>query len=236
LINNNFNHITSILGMLDINSIDGALLDLGVSSYQLDEPSRGFSYRFDAPLDMRMDKDALLSADDIINTYTQQELTRMIFEYGEDKNARKIAKRIVDNRPIHTTLGLVDVIKSAFSPKERFEGKHPAKRTFQAIRIEVNNELSVLDKAIEDFAKALSLKGRLAIITFHSLEDRIVKNTFLKLSLGCTCPKDFPICVCNKKPSIKLISKKAIIPSEKELFENSRSHSAKLRVAEKIID
>lgn len=234
LINDNFNQITSILGVLDMDHIDGALLDLGVSSYQLDEPSRGFSYRFDAPLDMRMDEDANLSAADVVNTYSEQELTRIIFEYGEDKNARKIARRIIENRPIDTTLKLVDVIKSAFSPKERYEGKHPAKRTFQAIRIEVNNELSVLDKAVEDFANALNPSGRLAIITFHSLEDRIVKNTFQKLSAGCTCPKDFPVCVCGNVSKFKVVTKKPILPGEQELDQNPRAASAKLRVLEKL--
>lgn len=233
LVNNNFNQITSILGVLDIKYIDGALLDLGVSSHQLDEPSRGFSYRFDAPLDMRMDAEADFSAMDVVNQYSERELAKVLFEYGEEKNARKIAKKIVENRPIHTTFELVDVIKSAFSPKERFEGKHPAKRTFQAIRIEVNHELSGLAQAIENFANALNPNGRLAIITFHSLEDRIVKNTFQTLSTGCTCPKDFPICVCGNEAKFKVYTKKPILPSAKELEQNPRAASAKLRVLER---
>ena len=167
-------------------------------------------------------------------THILWDLSCIIFEYGEEKNARKIAKRIVENRPIHTTLQLVDIIKSTFSPKQRLEGKHPAKRTFQAIRIEVNNELSVLDKAIEDFANFLSKKARLVIITFHSLEDRIVKKTFLKLSAGCTCPKDFPVCVCGKQAEFKEVTKKPIIPKQQEIEQNPRASSAKLRVLERL--
>lgn len=230
----NFSNASQVLDRLGIEEIDGAVLDLGVSSYQLDEPKRGFSYRFDAPLDMRMDTRSPQSAYTVVNEYTQQQLAKIIFEYGEDKNARKIAKKIVENRPIKTTLELVDVIKSAFSPQQRYDGKHPAKRTFQAIRIEVNNELDMLGEAVQNLAEKLRSGGRLCIITFHSLEDRIIKNTFNELAKGCICPKDFPVCVCGRKERFKIITKKPILPSEKELSDNPRSASAKLRVIEKI--
>ncbi len=234
IVKDNFSNASAVLSNLGIDGVDGALLDLGVSSHQLDEPERGFSYRFDAPLDMRMDTDSPLSAYQVVNEYSEQQLAKIIFDYGEDKNARKIAKKIVENRPINTTLELVDVIKSAFSPQQRYEGKHPAKRTFQAIRIEVNNELDMLGGAIERLAEKLSIGGRLCIITFHSLEDRIVKNTFGELSKGCVCPKDFPVCVCGRKERFKIITRKPVLPSAKELSENPRSASAKLRVLEKI--
>ncbi|MDD4688265.1 MAG: 16S rRNA (cytosine(1402)-N(4))-methyltransferase RsmH [Eubacteriales bacterium] len=234
IVKDNFSNAKYVLDNLDIDGIDGAMLDLGVSSHQLDEPERGFSYRFDAPLDMRMDTDAPLSAYEVVNEYSQQDLTRIIFDYGEDKNARKIAKKIVEKRPIRTTLELVEVIKSAFSPQERHEGKHPAKRTFQAIRIEVNNELDMLSGAISRLADKLSKGSRLCIITFHSLEDRIVKTTFNQLSQGCTCPKDFPVCVCGNEPKFRVVTRKPILPSEKELAENPRSASSKLRVLERI--
>ncbi len=233
IVKDNFSNGAYVLDSLNIDGVDGAMLDLGVSSHQLDEPERGFSYRFDAPLDMRMDSDAPLSAYQVVNEYTEVQLAKVIFDYGEDKNARRIAKKIVENRPIKTTLELVDVIKSAFSAKERQE-KHPAKRTFQAIRIEVNNELDMLSGAIENLAEKLNKGGRLCIITFHSLEDRIVKNTFNQLSRGCTCPKDFPVCVCGNKERFKVITKKPILPSAKELKANPRSASAKLRVLERI--
>jgi len=233
IVKDNFSNAASVLDSLGIVGVDGAMLDLGVSSHQLDEPERGFSYRFDAPLDMRMDSEAELSAYQVVNEYSEQQLAKVIFEYGEDKNARKIARRIVENRPIKTTLELVDVIKSAFSAKERQE-KHPAKRTFQAIRIEVNNELDMLGGAIERLAEKLNKGGRLCIITFHSLEDRIVKNTFNELSKGCTCPKDFPVCVCGNKERFKVVTRKPVLPSAKELEENPRSASAKLRVLERI--
>ena len=233
IVKDNFSNAASVLDDLGIDGIDGAMLDLGVSSHQLDEPERGFSYRFDAPLDMRMDSDAQLSAYQVVNEYSEQELAKIIFDYGEDKNARKIARKIVENRPIKTTLELVDVIKSAFSAKERQE-KHPAKRTFQAIRIEVNNELDMLGGAIERLAEKLNKGGRLCIITFHSLEDRIVKNTFNDLSKGCTCPKDFPVCVCGNKERFKVVTRKPVLPSAKELEVNPRSASAKLRVLERI--
>ncbi|GHV18293.1 ribosomal RNA small subunit methyltransferase H [Clostridia bacterium] len=237
LVNDNFCNIAMILDDLGIGKIDGGLLDLGVSSYQFDEPERGFSYRFDAPLDMRMDNSQGRTAADVVNEYEEQRLAQILADYGEEKYARQIAKKIVAKRPINTTFELVDVIKSAVPPKVRYaEGKHPAKRCFQAIRIEVNDELAILDKTIEDFADRLNYGGRLAIITFHSLEDRIVKNAFKRLEGGkCTCPKDFPVCVCGKGESgYEIITKKPILPSGDELEENTRSASAKLRVLSRV--
>ena len=236
-VHNNFYNIDSILDELGIEKVDGILMDLGVSSYQLDEAERGFSYMKDAPLDMRMNKDNEFSAYNIVNEYSEEELFRIIKEYGEERFAKRISQFIVDRRmkhPIETTLELVDVIKAAIPAKARREGPHPAKRTFQAIRIEVNKELEILNKAIEDGIKRLNSKGRMAIITFHSLEDRIVKLKFKELSDQCTCPKEFPICVCGKKPEIKLITRKVIEPSKDELEDNPRSRSAKLRIAERI--
>ncbi len=233
IVKDNFSNGAFVIENLGIDGVDGAMLDLGVSSHQLDEPERGFSYRFDAPLDMRMDGDAELSAYQVVNEYSEQQLAKVIFDYGEDRNARKIARRIVENRPVKTTLELVDIIKTAFTAKERQE-KHPAKRTFQAIRIEVNNELDMLGGAIEGLAEKLNKGGRLCIITFHSLEDRIVKNTFNELAKGCTCPKDFPVCVCGKENRFKVITKKPVLPSARELAVNPRSASAKLRVLERI--
>lgn len=236
-VHNNFYNIDSILDELGIEKVDGILMDLGVSSYQLDEAERGFSYMKDAPLDMRMNKDNEFSAYNIVNEYSEEELFRIIKDYGEERFSKRIAQFIVDrrkNHPIETTLELVDVIKAAIPAKARREGPHPAKRTFQAIRIEVNKELEILNKAIEDGIKRLNSKGRMAIITFHSLEDRIVKLKFKELSDPCTCPKEFPICVCGKKPEIKLITRKVIEPSKDELEDNPRSRSAKLRIAERI--
>ena len=234
---NNFYNIDSILTSLDIPNVDGILMDLGVSSYQLDEGERGFSYMKDAPLDMRMDRDRDFSAYDVVNTYSEEDLYRIIRDYGEEKFAKRIAKFIVDRRndkPIETTLELVDIIKAAIPAKARREGPHPAKRTFQAIRIEVNGELAILNKAIEDGVKHLNKGGRMAIITFHSLEDRIVKLKYRELANPCTCPKEFPVCVCGRKPLVKIISRKAIEPSKEEVEENPRSRSAKLRVLEKL--
>lgn len=236
-VHNNFYNIDSILTSLDIPNVDGILMDLGVSSYQLDEGERGFSYMKDAPLDMRMDRDRDFSAYDVVNTYSEEDLYRIIRDYGEEKFAKRIAKFIVDRRndkPIETTLELVDIIKAAISAKARREGPHPAKRTFQAIRIEVNGELAILNKAIEDGVKHLNKGGRMAIITFHSLEDRIVKLKYRELANPCTCPKEFPVCVCGRKPLVKIISRKAIEPSKEEVEENPRSRSAKLRVLEKL--
>lgn len=236
LVHNNFHNIDSILEELDIPKVDGILMDLGVSSYQLDEGERGFSYMKDAPLDMRMNRDREFSAYDVVNSYSMEDLWRIIRDYGEEKFAKRVAEFIVNRReekPIETTLELVDIIKAAIPAKARREGPHPAKRTFQAIRIEVNGELDILNKAIEDGVNRLNKGGRMAIITFHSLEDRIVKLKFRELANPCTCPKEFPICVCGKKPLVKLISRKAIDPSKEEVEENPRSRSAKLRVIER---
>ncbi|WP_294348430.1 16S rRNA (cytosine(1402)-N(4))-methyltransferase RsmH [uncultured Clostridium sp.] len=236
-VHNNFYNIDTILATLDIPKVDGILMDLGVSSYQLDEGERGFSYMQDAPLDMRMNRDNSFSAYDVVNTYSSDDLFKVIKDYGEEKFARRIANFIVERRsekPIETTLELVDIIKDAIPAKARREGPHPAKRTFQAIRIEVNGELRILNKAIEDGVNRLNKGGRMAIITFHSLEDRIVKLKFRELADPCTCPKEFPMCVCGKKPLVKLVSRKAINPSKEEVEENPRSRSAKLRVIERI--
>lgn len=237
LVNNNFCRIKEILNSLHIDKADGALLDLGVSSYQLDNPSRGFSYMHDAPLDMRMNTDSAKNAYTVINTYSKEELSRIFFEYGEEKWSKRVAEFIVKSRekkPVETTFELVELIKAAIPAGARAEGGHPAKRIFQAVRIEVNNELGILEGSIRDFADALNKKGRLAVITFHSLEDRIVKKTFTELAEGCTCPKSFPVCVCGKKPSVKIITKKPILPDTAEVSGNSRSKSAKLRVIEKL--
>lgn len=236
-VNRNFSNIKSILDELGIEKIDGAVMDLGVSSYQLDNAERGFSYMHDAPLDMRMDRNTSKSAYDVVNTYSEQELMRIFYEYGEEKWSSRIAKFIVDKRKdkeILTTYELSDIIKAAIPKAARMDGGHPAKRIFQAIRIEVNGELEILKQAICDFADVLKPGGVLSIITFHSLEDRIVKKTFVELAKGCTCPKSFPVCVCNKTPEIKILTSKPILPSERELDENSRSKSAKLRVAVKL--
>lgn len=236
-VHNNFYNIDSILTSLNIPKVDGILMDLGVSSYQLDEGERGFSYMKDAPLDMRMDRDREFSAYEVVNTYSEEDLYRIIRDYGEEKFAKKIAKFIVEKRadkPIETTLELVDIIKAAIPAKARREGPHPAKRTFQAIRIEVNGELAILNKAIEDGVEHLNKGGRMAIITFHSLEDRIVKLKYRELSNPCTCPKEFPVCICGKKPLVKIISRKAIEPSKEEVEKNPRSRSAKLRILEKL--
>ena len=236
-VHNNFYNIDSILEELQIPKVDGILMDLGVSSYQLDEAERGFSYMKDAPLDMRMNKDNDFSAFDVVNDYSQEELYRIIKEYGEEKFAKRVAGFIVDRRKIkkiETTLELVDIIKAAIPAKARREGPHPAKRTFQAIRIEVNGELEILNKAIEDGVNRLNKEGRMAIITFHSLEDRIVKLKFRQLQDPCECPKELPMCVCGKKPIVKLISRKAIEPTEQEVEENPRSRSAKLRIVKRI--
>lgn len=235
-VNTNFKHIKQILSDLKIKEINGALLDLGVSSHQLDTPERGFSYQEDAPLDMRMDTRKSFSAHNVVNEYSEEKLSEIIFNYGEDRWAKRIAQFIVSEREkamIKTTAELVRVIKKAVPQGARKDGPHPAKRTFQAIRIEVNGELAILKQAIEDFAEMLAPGGRLAVITFHSLEDRIVKNVFSSLSSGCTCPKEFPICVCGKEPVGKVITKKPIVASKTELCENPRARSAKLRVFEK---
>ncbi len=232
----NFFEIQKILQEMNIPKIDGAILDLGVSSPQLDCGERGFSYHQEARLDMRMNREAELDAYQVVNTYSQEKLADIIFRYGEERYSRKIAAAIVAEReksPIETTTKLAEVIKQAFPAAARYGDKHPAKRTFQAIRIEVNGELDGLEQAVLDFAEQLKPGGRLAIITFHSLEDRIVKNAFAALAKGCTCPKDFPVCVCGNLPKVQLINKKPILAGAEELDRNWRAHSAKLRVIEK---
>ena len=236
-IHDNFENIKNIVSSLGIEKIDGAMFDLGVSSYQLDTAERGFSYNLDAPLDMRMDSGASLSAYDVVNDYSEDDIKRILWEYGEENNAPRIAREIIKRRaekPIETTFELVDIIKSVAPKKELLSGHHPAKQTFQAIRIEVNGELSVIAPTIEDTVSILNEGGRIAVITFHSLEDRAVKQVFARLEKGCTCPPDFPVCVCGKKPQVRLLSRKPILPTEQELTLNRRSHSAKLRSAEKI--
>ena len=236
-VHSNFSNIENVLNNLNIDGVDGILMDLGVSSYQLDEGERGFSYMKDAPLDMRMNRENDFSAYNVVNEYSEEDLYRIIRDYGEEKFAKRIASFIVENRQeknIETTLELVEIIKNAIPAKARREGPHPAKRTFQAIRVEVNSELSILNKAIEDGVNKLNSGGRMAIITFHSLEDRIVKNKFRDLAVSCRCPKEFPVCICGEKAKVKVISRKAIEPSKQEVEENPRSRSAKLRVIEKL--
>lgn len=233
----NYSEIKDILRTYNIDKIDGAILDLGVSSYQLDNGERGFSYNHDAKLDMRMDKGQVLSAYDVVNTYDKYKLAEIFSSYGEEKFAMRIAEKIDEARkikPVETTFELAELIKQGIPAATRRDGGHPAKRVFQAIRIEVNNELGLLKKAVEDFFDSLDVGGRLAIITFHSLEDRIVKQTFNEFCTGCTCPSDFPICVCGKTPRGKLVNKKPIIASREEQLNNSRSTCAKLRIIEKI--
>ena len=233
----NFKQIAQVCEQLGVDGIDGLLLDLGVSSYQLDTPERGFSYQADAPLDMRMDKRNPLSAYEVVNTYPQEELRRILFDYGEERFAPRIAATICRAReeaPIRTTGELVDLIKRSMPAAARDGGHHPAKRSFQAIRIEVNAELDVIAPAIRSAVNLLRPGGRIVIITFHSLEDRIVKQTFTDLTGGCTCPKNFPVCVCGNRPQLKIITRKPILPGPEELEINRRSHSAKVRVAEKI--
>ncbi len=236
-VHNNFSNVKQVMSELGILGIDGAVLDLGVSSYQLDEASRGFSYIHDAPLDMRMNRMEGISAAEVINTYSPQSLTEIFYSYGEEKWSKRIAEFICEQRakkPFETTGELVEVIEKAIPKAARADGGHPAKRVFQAVRIEVNGELRILENALRDFAELLNPHGRLAVITFHSLEDRIVKNTFKDLCTDCICPKEFPVCVCNHKAVAKSFTKKPILPSKKELEENSRSRSAKLRIIEKI--
>ena len=236
IVRSNYRNTKSILQSLQIEKIDGMMLDLGVSSYQLDTEERGFSYRYDAPLDMRMDKRQTLTARDIVNGYSEMELFRVIRDYGEDKFAKNIAKHIVAARqqsPIETTGRLNEIIKAAIPAKMRAEGGHPSKRTYQAIRIECNHELDVLKNSLDELIAMLNPGGRICIITFHSLEDRIVKSAFRKNENPCTCPPDFPVCVCGKKSQGKVITRKPVLPGEEELETNSRSKSAKLRIFEK---
>ena len=237
VVRSNFCEIAKVCKELSIEGVDGVLLDLGVSSYQLDTAERGFSYSADAPLDMRMDNRKILNAYTVVNSYSEQELKRILFEYGEERFAPQIASAIVrarEKKAIESTAELSDIVKYAIPSSAREGGHHPAKRSFQAIRIEVNAELDVIEPAIRDAVSLLNSGGRIAIITFHSLEDRKVKQTFASLATGCTCPKNFPICVCGNKPKVKIITKKPILPSKEELEENPRSRSAKLRIAEKI--
>ena len=236
IVRSNYCEIKNVLNELGIEKVDGILLDLGVSCYQLDTAERGFSYMEDAPLDMRMDRRQEMTAKNIVNEYSESELFHMIRDYGEDKFAKNIAKHIVNARkvkPIETTKELTEIIKAAIPMKVRAVGGHPAKRTFQAIRIELNQELTVLKQSLDEMIDLLNPHGRLCIITFHSLEDRIVKQNFKKNENPCTCPPDFPVCVCGNKSKGKVITRKPILPSEEELNENSRSKSAKLRVFEK---
>ncbi|MBP5453330.1 MAG: 16S rRNA (cytosine(1402)-N(4))-methyltransferase RsmH, partial [Lachnospiraceae bacterium] len=236
IIRSNYKDAVSILKEMGVGGVDGILLDLGVSSYQLDTVERGFSYKYDTALDMRMDDRQTLTAKDIVNTYSQKELARIIKEYGEDQFAQNIAKHICierEKKPIETTFELNEVIKAAIPMKMRATGGHPSKRTFQAIRIECNHELEVLRDSLDEMTDFLNPGGRFAIITFHSLEDRIVKTSFKKSEDPCECPKNFPVCVCGKVSKGKQLTKKPILPSEKELEENSRSKSAKLRVFER---
>ena len=237
LVRDNFRNLSAILDDLEIHHIDGILLDLGVSSYQLDTAERGFSYNADAPLDMKMDQRKSLSAYNVVNEYSADRLRRILYDYGEERFAPRIAAAIVAQRqkaPIETTGQLVDIIKSAIPAAARDGGHHPAKRSFQAIRIEVNGELDVIEPALRAAVSRLNPGGRAAVITFHSLEDRIVKQTFASLASGCTCPKDFPVCVCGKRPTVRLVGGKPIQPGKQELEQNPRSRSAKLRVAQKI--
>ncbi len=237
LVHSNFSRAEEVLSELCPEGIDGAMIDLGVSSYQLDTPERGFSYHHDAPLDMRMNQEAALSAYQVVNRYSSGDLCRILRDYGEEKRALAIARAIEKARqikPIETTLELAEIVKSAFPPKDRFEGKHPARRTFQAIRIEVNGELEVIPKTLSALVEHLKPGGRLSVITFHSLEDRVVKECIKGYIEGCTCPRDFPVCVCGFQPKLKSITKKPILPSAEEENENPRSRSAKLRIAEKI--
>lgn len=238
IVRNNYCNFEQVLKELSIDKVDGIVLDLGVSSYQLDTAERGFTYKTDAPLDMRMDQRQQLTAKDIVNTYSEFDLYRIIRDYGEDRFAKNIARHIVSARqikPIETTFELNEVIKAAIPMKVRAVGGHPAKKTFQAIRIELNHELDVLEDSIDTMIDHLNDKGRICIITFHSLEDRIVKTRFRNCENPCTCPPDFPVCVCGKKSKGKVITRKPIVPSEEELEENKRSKSSKLRVFERRI-
>ena len=237
LVHNNFCEIAQVLKELQISGVDGILLDLGVSSPQLDEASRGFSYMADAPLDMRMNGQDVLTAYQVVNTWPQAELKRILYDYGEERYAPQIAGAICRRReqaPIATTLELVDVIRSAMPPAALREKQHPAKRSFQAIRIAVNDELGAVEKVMKDAIPCLNPGGRLAIITFHSLEDRIVKLGMAEAAKGCTCPPAFPVCICGNKPKVRLVSRKPIVAGSKELEVNPRSRSAKLRVCEKL--
>ncbi len=236
-VNDDFKNFSNVLKQNDIDGVDGVLIDLGVSSYQIDNGERGFSYRFDAPLDMRMDKTQSLSAYNVVNDYSQDEIVKILFEYGEENFARNIARNIIkarENKKIETTLELVDIIEHSVPAKVLHKGGSVAKKTFQAIRIEVNGELLDLDRVLNQMINSLNQGGRLVVLTFHSLEDRIVKNVFKEAQTGCICPKELPICVCHHKEIIKLVNKKPIVATAEELKINTRSSSAKLRIAEKL--
>ena len=239
LVHSNFCRIKEVLQQLNIPGVDGILLDLGVSSPQLDDGERGFSYMTDAPLDMRMNRQDALSAYTVVNSWPKEELKRILYDYGEERYAPQIASAICrrrEERPIETTLELVDVIRSAMPPAALREKQHPAKRSFQAIRIAVNDELGSVEQVMRDAIPCLNKGGRLAVITFHSLEDRIVKNAMASAARGCTCPPEFPVCICGKKPDVKLVNRKPIVSGDLELEENPRARSAKLRVCEKLAD
>lgn len=236
LVHGNFSGLADILRQAGVSGVDGALFDLGVSSPQLDDASRGFSYMQDAPLDMRMDAAVALTAREVVNTWSPEELRRILYEYGEERYAPAIARAIVrarEEKPVETTLELADIIRGAMPPAALREKQHPAKRTFQAVRIAVNGELDVLPPMLKAAVESLNPGGRLAVITFHSLEDRIVKRTMRDMARGCTCPPEFPVCVCGKKPMLRLVTRRPIVPGTEELSENPRARSAKLRAAEK---
>lgn len=236
-IHDDFKNLTQDLDVMNVAGVDGILVDLGVSSYQLDNAERGFSYMKDAPLDMRMDRSQYLTAFNVVNEYSANEIVKILFDYGEEKLARRIAENIIKFRAkqtIETTLQLAKIVEDSYPSKTRFKYGHPAKRTFQAIRIAVNDELSALKESIKQMALRLNRDGRMAVITFHSLEDRIVKTAFRELSTECTCPPDFPVCVCGNKKEVELVNRKPILPSERELSDNSRSQSAKLRIVQRL--
>jgi len=236
-VHNNFSNIKDVVKELGLDGIDGMIMDLGVSSYQLDEAERGFSYMNPGKLDMRMDRTQEFSAYDVVNTYSSSELNRIIKDYGEERWAKRVVEFILDARsekPIETTEELVTIIKKAIPAGARKDGPHPAKRTFQAIRIEVNNELGILTETVKNICSVLNPGGRISIITFHSLEDRIIKNAFRDLSKACVCPPELPVCMCNTVPLLKVITRKPILPSDKEIEVNPRARSAKLRVAERV--
>lgn len=237
LVRENFSRLAQVLDNMGIKEVNGILFDLGVSSYQLDNPARGFSYMHDAPLDMRMNRENPETAGDIVNNWPEKELSRIIREYGEEKHAARIASFIArerGKRPIETTLRLVEIIKSAIPARDRREGPHPAKRTFQALRIAVNNELGIIRESIHAAVDRLAPGGRLCVITFHSLEDRLVKETFRKMARPCVCPRDFPVCACGREPVIRDVAPRGVTPSAEEIDKNPRSRSARLRIAEKI--
>lgn len=236
-VKNNFHNIDEVLNELKIDKVDGIIFDLGVSSFQLDIPERGFSYNYDMPLDMRMDKNQTTTARHIVNGYEENELVRILRDYGEENWAARIAKFIVQEREsefIETTGQLVSIIKKAIPKQVRQEGSHPAKRTFQAIRIEVNKELEILENTMRKAVDFLNVGGRICVISFHSLEDRIIKNTFVDLNKDCICPPEFPKCICDHRRKIKIITRKPIVPSQDELYENNRARSAKLRIGERM--